>query len=80
MTAKRTYKKELFSLPLDVSETIEALAQQEHREKSHIVTDAIKAYAQKADRRRWKEEARSIVGIIKGGTADIQEIKAHRYD
>jgi len=80
MTAKRTYKKDLFSLPLDVSETIEALARQEHRKKSHIVTDAIKAYAQKADRRRWKEEAKSIVGAIEGSAADIQEIKAHRYD
>ena len=83
MTAKSDksgYKKELFSLPVEVSEKLKKYAQETHRKKSHIVAEAIEAYVSKHEQERYIEDALSLIGIISDHTPDIQEIKANRDD
>ncbi len=83
MTAKvekSGYKKELFSLPVDVVEKLKKYAQATHKKKSHIVSEAIEAYVSQNEKEKYIAEAKSIIGIMKGPVPDIQEIKAHRYD
>jgi len=80
MTAKTAYKKELFSLPVDVVNSLKAYAQETHKKKSHIVTDAITDYIEKNKRKQLAQEAKSMFGIINADTPDIQVIKANRDD
>jgi len=83
MTAKATkveYKKELFSLPLDVVNSLKVYAQETHKKKSHIVTDAITDYIEKYRRKRLAQEFKLKIGLISANTPDIQVIKANRVD
>jgi len=83
MTAKvekSGYKKELFSLPVDVVEKLKKYAQETHKKKSHIVAEAIEAYVAQNEREKYIEDALSLIGIISENTPDIQDIKANRDD
>ena len=80
MTAKVEYKKELYSLPLDVVETLKKYAQETHKKKSHIVAEAIADYIDKNRRQELAQEAKKMFGIINANTPDIQVIKANRDD
>jgi len=77
---KSDYKKELFSLPVGVVEALKNYAQETGKKKSHIVAEAIEAYVAQNKKEKYIQEAKSIIGIMKGPVPDIQEIKAHRYD
>ncbi len=80
MTAKAAYKKELFSLPVDVAETLKQYAEKTHKKKSHIVAEAISEYIAQNEKEKYIEDALSLIGIISENTPDIQEIKANRED
>ena len=80
MTAKVEYKKELFSLPVEVSESLKAYAKETHKKKSHIVAEAIEAYVSRREKEKYIEDALSLIGIISENTPDIQVIKANRTD
>ncbi len=83
MTAKvekSGYKKELFSLPVDVVEKLKKYAQDTGKKKSHIVAEAVEAYVAQNEREKYIEDALSLIGIISENTPDIQEIKANRED
>ena len=80
MTIKVEYKKELFSLPSDVVETLKNYAQETHKKKSHIVAEAIADYIDKNRRKELAQEAKKMFGIINANTPDIQVIKANRDD
>jgi len=80
MTAKVEYKKELFSLPVKVSESLKAYAKETHKKKSHIVAEAIEAYVSRREKEKYIEDALSLIGIISENTPDIQVIKANRTD
>ena len=80
MTAKIEYKKELFSLPLDVVELLKEYANETHKKKSHIVAEAIGEYVEKDKRKRLGQEFKLKMGIISANTPDIQVIKANRND
>ena len=80
MTVKIEYKKELFSLPLDVVNSLKAYAQETHKKKSHIVAEAIEAYISENEREKYIEDALSLIGVISENTPDIQVIKANRDD
>jgi len=77
---KTAYKKELFSLPVDLVKSLNTYAQETHRKKSHIVADAIIDYIEKNRRKQLAEEAKKMFGIISADTPDIQVIKANRDD
>ncbi len=77
---KSEYKKELFSLPVDVVETLKNYAQKTHKKKSHIVAEAIAAYVAQNEKEKYREDALSLIGCISGPVPDIQEIKANRYN
>ncbi len=78
MTAN--YKKELYSLPIEIVEELIAYAKESNKKKSHIVAEAIKEYIQDRERKKLAKEALSLIGFAKGSIPDIQEIKANRYD
>jgi len=80
MTAKIEYKKELFSLPIDVVELLKGYANETHKKKSHIVAEAIGEYVEKDKRKRLGQEFKLKMGIISANTPDIQVIKANRND
>ena len=80
MTTKIEYKKELFSLPVDVSERLKAYAKETHKKKSHIVAEAISEYVSHSEKEKYIEDALSLIGIISENTPDIQVIKANRDD
>ena len=80
MTVKVEYKKELYSLPSDIVETLKKYAQETHKKKSHIVAEAIADYIAKNKRKQLALEAKSMFGIISANTPDIQVIKANRDD
>ena len=80
MTAKVEYKKELYSLPSNVVETLKNYAQETHKKKSHIVAEAIADYIDKNRRKELAQEAKKMFGIINANTPDIQVIKANRDD
>ena len=80
MTAKVEYKKELYSLPSDVVETLKNYAQETHKKKSHIVAEAIADYIAKNRRKELAQEAKKMFAIINANTPDIQVIKANRDD
>ena len=80
MTAKVEYKKELFSLPVEISESLKAYAKETHKKKSHIVAKALESFLRENNRKKLAQEAKSIIGIISANTPDIQVIKANRND
>ena len=80
MTAQTAYKKELFSLPIEVSGVLKTYAQKTHKKKSHIVAEAITEYVRKRERRKLANAFKSRMGLIHADTPDIQEIKAGRDD
>ncbi|GEM_PF-1200347 len=79
-TEKSAYKKELFSLPVDVAEKLKNYAQETHKKKSHIVAEAIGDYIEKKKRKTLAQEFKMKMGIISANSPDIQEIKANRND
>jgi len=80
MPSMQTYKKELYSLPIDVAQQLKQYAHTTHRKKSHIVAEAIKAYIQKQTQKTIPNEALSLIGMLNHHSPDIQEIKANRDD
>ena len=80
MTAKVEYKKELYSLPSDIVETLKNYAQETHKKKSHIVAEAISDYIDKNKRKELAQVFKQRMGIISANTPDIQVIKANRND
>jgi len=78
MTAN--YKKELYSLPVEIVNDLIAYAKETKQKKSHIVAEAIEEYMKKREKKKLVEDALSIIGFAKGTIPDIQEIKANRYD
>ncbi len=80
MTTQTAYKKELFSLPIEVSGVLKTYAEETHKKKSHIVAEAITEYVRKRERRKLADAFKSNMGMIRAGTPDIQEIKANRDD
>lgn len=77
---KSDYKKELFSLPVDVVETLKNYAEETHKKKSHIVAEAIADYIEKNKRKGLAQEFKLKMGLISENTPDIQVIKANRDD
>jgi len=75
-----TYKKELYSLPLEIVESLISYAKENKQKKSHIVAEAIQEYVKKKERIKSAKEAKKIIGIISNNSLDIQDIKAHKYD
>ena len=80
MTVKVEYKKELFSLPVDVAERLKEYAKKTNKKKSHIVAEAISEYVSHSEKEKYIEDALSLIGIISENTPDIQVIKANRDD
>ena len=80
MTVKMEYKKELFSLPVDVVEMLKKYANETDKKKSHIVADAISEYVEKNKRKELAQKFKLNMGIISANTPDIQVIKANRDD
>ncbi|MEA1879628.1 MAG: hypothetical protein U9N11_03170 [Campylobacterota bacterium] len=80
MTAKTEYKKELFSLPTEISEKLKEYAHQTDKKKSHIVAEVLGDFLDKNNRKKLVQEAKSMFGIISANTPDIQVIKANRDD
>ena len=76
----QTYKKELYSLPIEIVESLITYAKENKQKKSHIVAEAIQEYVKKRERIKLAEEAKKLIGIISNNSADIQEIKAFKYD
>ena len=76
------YKKELYSLPIDVVNELIYYAKETNQKKSHIVAEAITEYMKKREEKRLVKDALSIIGMIKVDKPipDIQDIKANRYD
>jgi len=77
---KSDYKKELFSLPVEVVEALKNYAQETGKKKSHIVAEAIAEYIEKIKRKQLAQEFKMKMGIISANTPDIQVIKANRDD
>ena len=80
MTSKMEYKKELFSLPIDIVELLKEYAQETDKKKSHIVAEAIGEYVTNKRRKQLAQEFKLKMGIISANTPDIQVIKANRND
>ena len=80
MPSTQTYKKELYSLPINVAQRLKQYAQATHRKKSHIVSEAIEAYIQKHTPKTISHEALSLIGMLNHHSPDIQETKANLYD
>ena len=80
MTQTSKYKRELYSLPVEIVDELKAYAKETHQKKSHIVAVAIEEYIQKREQKKLVKEALKFIGMAKGSVPDIQEIKANRYD
>ncbi len=80
MTQSSKYKRELYSLPIEIVDELKAYAEETHQKKSHIVALAIEEYMQKREQKELVKEALGLIGMISGNSSDIQEIKANRYD
>jgi predicted DNA-binding protein len=80
MTASQNYKKELYSLPIEIVNQLVAYAHETKQKKSHIVAEAITTYIKEREKKQLAQEAKSLIGMIHANTPDIQEIKAHKYD
>ncbi|MBN2825050.1 MAG: hypothetical protein JXQ76_07005 [Campylobacterales bacterium] len=80
MTTHNGYKKELYSLPIEIVDELIAFAKETKQKKSHIVAVALHEYIQKREGKRELKEALSLIGMISENSANIQEIKANRHD
>ena len=80
MTQVSKYKRELYSLPVEIADELKAYAKETHQKKSHIVALAIEEYMQKREQKKLVKEALKFIGMAEGSVPDIQEIKANRYD
>lgn len=80
MATHSKYKKELYSLPVEIVDELKAYAKETHQKKSHIVAEAITEYVKKREEKKFIKDALSLIGFAKGSVSDIQEIKASRYD
>ena len=80
MTVSTNYKKELYSLPIEVVNDLIVYAKDTNQKKSHIVAEAISEYMQKREDKKLIKDALGLIGIIHENSPDIQEIKATRYD
>jgi len=80
MTQLSKYKRELYSLPVEIVDELKAYAKETHQKKSHIVAVAIEEYMQKREQKKLVKEALGLIGMISGNSPDIQEIKANRDD
>ena len=82
MTTTSNYKKELYSLPIEIVEELVEFAKETKQKKSHIVAVALQEYMQKREDKKRIQDALSLIGIIKSDKPlpNIQEIKANRYD
>lgn len=80
MSLSTTYKKELYSLPIEIVNELIAYAKETNQKKSHVVAQAIHEYMKKHAKIKLAQEAKSLIGIIHTNTPDIQVIKAHKYD
>lgn len=74
------YKKELYSLPVEIVNELVAYAKETKQKKSHIVAEALEEYMKKREQKKLVKDALSLIGFAKGPIPDIQEIKANRYD
>ena len=76
------YKKELYSLPIEIVNDLVAYAKETNQKKSHIVAEAIEEYMKKREEKQRIKDALSLIGMIKVDEPipDIQVIKANRYD
>jgi len=80
MNATKNYKKELYSLPIEIVNDLVEYAQKTHQKKSHIVAEALNEYIKKRDKEKEIKEALSLIGMISENSANIQEVKANRED
>lgn len=80
MTASTNYKKELYSLPIEIVNALIAYAKDTNQKKSHIVAEAISEYMKKREEKKLINDALGLIGMIHDNAPDIQEIKASRYD
>jgi len=80
VTQTSKYKRELYSLPVEIVDELKAYAKETHQKKSHIVAAAIEEYMRKREQKKLVKEALGLIGMISGDSPDIQEIKANRYD
>jgi len=82
MATTNSYKKELYSLPVEIVDELVAYAKETNQKKSHIVAQALHEYMHKREEKKRIKDALSIIGMIKVDKPlpDIQEIKANRYD
>jgi predicted DNA-binding protein len=80
MTSSSNYKKELYSLPVEIVDELVAYAKETNQKKSHIVAEAISEYMKQREQKKLVKDALSLIGFAKGPIPDIQEIKANRYD
>ena len=74
------YKKELYSLPVEIVNELIAYAKETNQKKSHIVAEAIAEYMKKREEKQRIKDALSLIGMISSNSPDIQEIKANRSD
>jgi len=77
-----TYKKELYSLPVEIVDELVLFAKETKQKKSHIVAEAIVEYVHKHEKEQRIKDALGLIGAFKSDKPipDIQEIKANRYD
>jgi len=80
MTSATNYKRELYSLPLDVVNDLKQFASQTNQKKSHIVARAIEEYIHNQEQGQLKKDALKLIGIINANTKNIQELKAQKND
>ena len=80
MTVSTNYKKELYSLPIEIVNSLIAYAQETNQKKSHVVAEAINEYVKKRERVKLAQKAKSLIGLINNNTPNIQIIKANRND
>ncbi|MEA2029841.1 MAG: hypothetical protein U9N49_12835 [Campylobacterota bacterium] len=82
MATNKRYKKELYSLPVEIVDELVEFAKETKQKKSHIVAQALHEYMQNQQEKKRVKDALSLIGMIKVDKPlpDIQEIKANRYD
>jgi len=80
VTTTNNYKKELYSLPVEIVEEPVEFAKETKQKKSHIVAVALQEYMQKREDKKRIQDALSLIGMISENSPNIQEIKANRYD
>ena len=74
------YKKELYSLPVEIVNELISYAKETNQKKSHIVAEAIAEYMKKREEKQRIKDALSLIGMISSNSPDIQEVKANRLD